>query len=192
MNVLALDLGTRTGWAIKRETSKQVEDSYEATTYTVISGTWALSDPKAIKQARAEGWDRKCDPRFNALCLHIEEAVEECQIKAVVFEDILFGSTSMQAHLWATFRAAIWAVKRKHDFEVDCLNSATLKKYATGHGNATKQMMAAHLMVDPRSGGLYIKNPKPTASCFLLKKTGEKVDENETDAIHLLRYFSYL
>ena len=172
MNTLALDLGTKTGFAIKCETNKVVDGPYSATTYTVASGTWALSDPKAITQARVEGWDRKCDPRFNALCLHIEEAVDDCDIKAVVFEDILFGSTSMQSHLWATFRAAIWAVKRAKNFEVDCINSSTLKKYATGHGGATKQMMAAHLLKGHLFGLDFVKNPKPTASCFLLRKTG--------------------
>lgn len=175
MNLLALDLGTKCGWAAKNG--------------TVASGTWKLSDSKTIHSTRVEGFDRKCDPRFNALCLKIEEAVEHYSINAVVFEDVLFSSTTLQTQLWATYRAAIWAVRRNHPFEIDCLNTSTLKKHATGHGAATKKMMSAHLL--KKYPHEFVKNPSPTETCFLLRKIdGTEVDDNQVDARHLLDYFS--
>lgn len=182
MNILALDLGTKTGWAIGHAGG-------------VESGTWKLSDPKSVTQARLEGWDRRCDARFNALCFKIECAIEKYDVKAVVFEDVLFSETTLQTQLWSSFRSAIWAVRRRpprvegeEPFQIDCLNTSTLKKFATGHGAATKAMMSAHLLrACPEE---FVKNPKPTKTCFLLTKDGRPVDDNESDARHLLRYFS--
>lgn len=187
MNILALDLGTKTGWAIRKESP--------VNRHLVLGGTWKLSDAKSVTQARLEGWDRRYDSRFAALCLQIEGAIEAHGVKAVVFEDVLFSETTLQTQLWATFRAAIWAVRRRSwidenetPFQIDCLNTGTLKKYATGHGNATKAMMSAHLL--KKYPGGFVKNPKPTNNCFLLDSSGRKVDDNEVDARHLLDYFS--
>ncbi len=178
MNILALDLGTKTGYA------------YFGSHATWDCGTWRLADPGQVTIARREGWDRKCDPRFATLCFHIESMIENHDIGAVVFEDVLFSQTTLQTQLWSTFRAAIWAVKRSHNFEIDCLNTATLKKVSTGHGAATKKMMAAHLM--KKYPDYFFKRDKPTENCFLQKKNGEPVDDNAVDARHLLDAFAHL
>lgn len=199
MNVLALDLGTKTGWALRKELRQPIN----RVDYVRYGGTWNLSDPESVKIARAEGWDRRCDGRFNTLCFNIQQMVEDHEVGAVVFEDVLFSQTTLQTQLWATFRAAIWAVRRWHpvaegagesnnfgQFHIDCLNTATLKKISTGHGNADKAMMSAHLL--KRYPDQFVKNQKPTENCFLLRKTGERVDDNEVDARHLLDAFSHL
>lgn len=193
MNILALDLGTKCGWAYRSTLmGNQWTDS----------GTWKLSDPKSVKLARAEGWDRRCDGRFNTLCFNIQQVIERQSIQAVVFEDVLFSETTLQTQLWATFRAAIWAVRRWHPvaevrglpdygmFHIDCLNTSSLKKFATGHGKATKLMMSAHLV--RKYPGKYRKVAKPTETCFIERLDGTKVDDNEVDALHLLDYFSHL
>lgn len=191
MNVLALDLGTHTGFAVRGHCA------------TIHSGTWHLADPKNIKIARAAREDRKCDDRFFELCRQIEQAVDFHDIGAVVFEDVMFSTYTFQVQLWSSLRAAIWAAARYHPIAVvpggarvgrlviDCVNTATLKKFATGHGNAVKAQMAAHAL--RRFPDEFTKNPNPTANCSLLKKyNGEKVDDNEVDARLLLDYFSYL
>ena len=191
MNVLALDLGTKTGWAIHGDCE------------TIRSGTWHLSDAKSIGLARAAGEDRKCDDRFAELCRQIEQAVDFHGIKAVVFEDVLFSSYTFQVQLWSALRAAIWAVARYHPiatveggarvcrFKIDCVNTSTLKKASTGRGDALKEMMAAYCL--QRHPDEFIRNPKPTSNCSLLKKyDGARADDNEIDARLLLDYYSYL
>lgn len=176
MNTLALDLGTKCGYAIRTEEGR------------VVSGTWQLSSPDCIGAARADGLDRRCDPRFEALFNQINAAVGLYMIKKIVFEDVLFSEYTLQTQLWSSLRSTVWATRLTFpEMELDCVNTATLKKYATGNGQATKKMMSAHLLRKyPQE---FVKNPKPTENCFLLRKDGTRVDDNEVDARHLLDYF---
>lgn len=183
MNVLALDLGTKCGWAARHQES-------ETGIERVNSGTWILAEPAAIAVCRAEGLDRSREPRFDALYEKVHHAVWQFEIELIAFEDVLFSEYTLQTQLWSTLRAAIWAVCLGNTrLQCRCLNTASLKKYATGNGAATKKMMSAHLL--KKYPDLFVKNPKPTENCFLLDKiTGRKVDDNETDARHLCDYFS--
>jgi Holliday junction resolvasome RuvABC endonuclease subunit len=135
MLVLGLDLGTKTGYAIG---SNRI--SSEGTgLYGPLVGTWKLKEPTA-KQKRAR-LPRRCDPRIDEFYDHL------CSLTLpdlVVFEDVQFASTQCQAHLWASFRTVVWmAYGRGINVIIECVPVGTLKKFATGHGNATKGMMTA-------------------------------------------------
>lgn len=128
MNILALDLGTTTGLAIN------VDYDFQAWSQT-------LATPKEITAFRKKRMDRRQDPRvlrfFDTLRgMHNTPGI-------VVFEDVQFQSYTLQTQLWSSFRAAVWLAFP--NAIIDCVPTGTLKKFATGHGGATKEMMSAHL-----------------------------------------------
>lgn len=57
----------------------------------------------------------------------------------VIFEDVEFSSYTLQCQMWASFRTVAWLTFPEVFFE--CVPVQTLKKFATGHGGATKDMM---------------------------------------------------
>lgn len=174
---LALDLGTKCGWAASVNGSR-------------IGGTWLLTTEKDRKRAASEGLDRRCDPRFGALldCLY-EFRYCYGTPDTIAFEDVQFSEYTLQTQLWSSLRSAVWAFKYlRPDVRIYCLDTAGLKKWGTGHGGATKGMMGAWLV--KRHPDLYIKNPKPTENCFVLgaNPPHPEVDDNQVDAQHLLDY----
>lgn len=179
-NILALDLGTKTGWAMINNGQR-------------TSGTWTLAQPKEITINRAAGLDRKRDPRFQRLLQHIRRKLSQPLFLTsphsplLAFEDVLFSETTLQTQLWSCFRSAVWAASLDfHTLRVECLNTATLKKVSTGAGNATKQAMAIALQ---RRHPTFFSIPLPAQkNCMLTCKDGT-VDDNEVDANHLLDFF---
>lgn len=126
MNLLALDLGTKTGFA--------------SGSTTFECGTWELATKKEITAFSKQRWNRRCDPRILALQ---GKLLSRSEPDIVVFEDVQFASSTYQVQLWASLRAVVWLT---FPFAmIECVPVATLKKFATGHGGATKPMMAAAL-----------------------------------------------
>ena len=152
---LALDLGTTTGWAIWRDG-------------IIDSGSWLLATPRELRQQRKAGGERRADIRFHRLRQKIGDAIAEYQIGEIVFEDVLFLSSQAQSQLWASLRAAVWCYSPQ--VSVDCVHTGTLKKFATGNGNADKATMAAALGTLPDS---WRRNTH---------------DDNEVDALWILRW----
>lgn len=129
MNILALDLGTKTGFC------------YGTHVYGLTAGTWTLALPKEVTAWRAARQDRTCDPRMGRLR---EKLLHHTLVDMVVFEDVEFSSYTKQTQLWSSFRTVVWLNYFK-TARFECVPVSTLKKFATGHGNATKPMMAAAL-----------------------------------------------
>jgi len=125
-NILALDLGTKTGYAFNAGGTFQC-------------GTWILATPREITQFSKERLNRRRDPRV----LQLRERLKVFSPDIVVFEDVQFASSTYQVQLWSALRAAVWLTFP--DILVDCVPVGTLKRFATGHGSATKEMMAASL-----------------------------------------------
>jgi hypothetical protein len=123
--VLGLDLGTKTGYAMSLNDGR------------LSLGTWKLKTPTAKeKQARM---NRRCDPRVGELFKLLCNLPEP---RLVIFEDVQFASTTLQCQLWAGLRSSVWlAFGRNPAVIVECVPVGTLKKFATGHGGATKEMM---------------------------------------------------
>lgn len=122
MNVLALDLGTNTGFAYNQG------DEF-------FCGTWKLATAKEIREFGKTRMNRRCDPRVRQL---YENIYRMAYLDLIVFEDVLFCSTTYQCQLWASLRAAAWLSDAPR---IDCLPVQTLKQHATGRGNATKEQM---------------------------------------------------
>lgn len=129
MKILALDLATHTGWAHNLDGVKV--------------GTWTLATKKEITQWGKSRLTRRQDPRI--IRLSQEVGIFCRSVDCIIFEDVEFGSSRMQTQLWSALRAAVW-LACKHcecDIHFDCVNVKTLKKFATGNGNADKPMMIA-------------------------------------------------
>lgn len=166
VNVLALDLGTKTGWALL-ESGR------------ITAGTWILGTPAEIANAKKLRLDRRCDPRFLQLNHNLKHLTKVVKLDWILFEDVQFSKGVMQAHLWASWRAAIWALAGE-SIQIDCLATGKLKSFATGSGAADKHAMALALARDPRykldKGGVYDT------------LTRGHLDDNAIDAMHLLRW----
>lgn len=126
MNILALDLGTKTGWSWRTEQN-------------LSRGTWQLATPKEIKEWGITRMTRRCDPRVERLAENLKPFVSTADL--VVFEDVQFSSFTMQCQLWASLRTVVWMKFGDSGTFIDCVPVSTLKKFATGHGGATKEMM---------------------------------------------------
>lgn len=128
--ILTLDLGTDTGYALgyNRE--------------SLGAGAWKLGTVKEITHWGKSRLSRRCDPRVTRLF----NATYSMTPGLVVFEDVQFASSTYQVQLWASLRAAIWCrFGSDPNVIIECVPTGTLKKFATGHGGATKEMMEASL-----------------------------------------------
>lgn len=177
MSLLTLDLGTKTGWAFHAQEGTE-------------SATELLATLKERKASKEEHFDRRLDPRFTHLLDFLAKEFDGLGDLNVIFEDVLFSEYTLQTQLWSALRAAVWAFAHsQRDCQIFCLNTASLKSFATGNGAATKKMMAAHLL--KKHSDLYRKLDKPDEkkNLFLQKiDSGAVVDDNEVDALHLLDY----
>lgn len=154
MNFLALDLGTKTGFA------------YRNLNHGIVAGTWRLATPKETKDA-----DRCCaDVRLHALNKHLHDLFLVQIPKGIVFEDVQFSVSTAQTQLWSSFRTVVLLKAAAYNVKTFCCPVATLKKFATGRGNAQKEDMALALVQTREIDNV-------TA-----------LDDNAVDAAHLLRW----
>jgi hypothetical protein len=133
MNILALDLGTKTGWALYSDRE-------------LTSGTWLLATEKELRQQRKENRDRCCDVRFSRLR---ELILKLPLLNYIYFEDVQFLTSQAQSQLWAGFRTVVTLMERGElslaPLKLVAVPVGTLKKFATGNGAAKKELMAAFL-----------------------------------------------
>lgn len=155
-NTLSLDIGTTTGWAVRKPDE-------------VLSGSWLLATAKELRQQRKVGRERTGDIRFFRLHERITQTIGEHAIENIVFEDVLFLSSQAQSQLWASLRTAVWMAAESH--RVECVHTGTLKKFATGAGNARKEAMVAAVANLPPPWGRVA------------------TDDNEADAVLILRWW---
>jgi Holliday junction resolvasome RuvABC endonuclease subunit len=159
MKVLALDLGTKTGWA------------FGDTAAAPSAGTWTLATASQIRLWGKNRLRRRLDPRVILLLQKVGDVMHGGSFTppdVVIFEDVQFASSTYQVQLWASLRAAVWIACYNNGVPlVDCVPTGTLKLFAAGHGGATKPMMEA---------ALYRKYPE-------YRKFG--CDDNGVDAIWL-------
>lgn len=162
MNLLALDIGTTTGFAfsIRRNDGR----SFEA------SGTWLLATPRELRAQKKVGGDRTRDLRFDRLKDNIDRLLNSgLDFDYVLFEDVKFSTSTAQTQLWSSLRAAIWAATlQQKRVKTEVLHTAGLKKYATGNGHAKKEDIE---------------------QVFILQFPGRpSADDNERDAVYLLKW----
>lgn len=134
----------------------------------VSAGTKELASPKALKEAKKQRWDRRLDLRAGAFALWLES---QPLIDWIVYEDVKFCSSQAQGHLWGTFRGVVWSFAARRGTNIETLDTGKLKLWTTGHGGATKEMMA----------------------CAALRRwpdltVGRNLDDNAIDALCLLQW----
>jgi Holliday junction resolvasome RuvABC endonuclease subunit len=157
VTLLALDLGRKTGWACG------------STPNDFDSGTRVLATPAEVSEWHKTRVDRTRDPRIFRLWSFIRSFSPD----VVVFEDVEFSTYTGQTQMWAALRSAVWLSDVANGFPIkitECVPVSTLKKFACGHGGATKGMMEARLR---RQFPAFQKR---------------KMDDNEVDAVWIYQW----
>jgi len=143
--LLALDLGTTTGWAVLGHDG------------SITSGT------ESFKPHRFEGGGMRF-LRFKRWLTEIKQSTEG--IDAVYFEEVRRHLGVDAAHAYGGFMAHLTAWCEHHQIPYQGVPVGTIKKHATGKGNAGKDEMIA-----------------------AMKALGHSpADDNEADALALLQF----
>jgi len=140
--ILALDLGTTTGWAMR------LADG------SIVSGTMEF------KPGRYEGGGM----RFRSWLDHLEFAAKK--IDLLHFEEVRRHAGTDAAHIYGGFLAHLTAWCELKSIPYQGVPVGTIKRHATGKGNAGKEAVIAAM----RSKGF---NPE---------------DDNEADALAILSW----
>jgi Holliday junction resolvasome RuvABC endonuclease subunit len=169
MKILSLDLGTKTGFALLENGS-------------VTSGTWLLATDKELREQKKAKRERCCEMRVEKLFKLVSQLMPADH---VYFEDVQFCTSQAQAQLWASFRGAIMLAVCKPSCVVHAIPVGTLKKFATGKGNAQKDQMASALL--QARPDFYAVGSGPKGEPQILDRVNMRpMDDNEVDALHLL------
>lgn len=142
--VLALDLGTNTGFAIRVKSGK------------VMYGT------QVFKNDRFSGGGMRF-VRFNKW---VEDMIRMNDVHRIVFEEVRKHAGTDAAHAYGGFLAYLTGCCEALKVPYEGVPVGTIKRHATGKGNANKDQMIA-----------------------AVKKLGyDPKDDNQADAIALLEY----
>ena len=141
--VLALDLGTTTGWALRSQDGG------------ITSGT------VTFRPSRFEGGGMRY-LRFRSWLGEL--AALAGGLTRIAFEEVRSHAGTDAAHLYGGFLAHLSAWCEEHDVPYEGVPVGTIKRYATGNGNADKAKMIAAIQA---------RGFRPA-------------DDNEADAIALL------
>lgn len=124
-NILALDLGTDTGWAVS------------PTEGTLISGTWRNKS----RNSRYEGGGM----RFLRFRQQLDELHAAMPIDAVYFEEVRRHRGTDAAHVYGGMLATLttWCEAADPKIPYEGVPVGEIKKHLTGKGNADKAAMVA-------------------------------------------------
>ncbi|MBI5923838.1 MAG: hypothetical protein HY847_19595 [Betaproteobacteria bacterium] len=143
--ILALDLGTQTGWALHH-----------------LDGT-ITSGSESFKPQRFEGGGM----RFLRFKRWLNEILSTSDhINAVFFEEVRRHAGVDAAHAYGGFMGHLTAWCELHNLPYQGVPVGTIKKHATGKGNAGKDEMIA----------------------AVVKHGFAPIDDNEADALALLHW----
>lgn len=119
--ILALDLGTRTGWA------------YAMTTGAIISGVWSF------KPGKFDGGGM----RFLRFTETLEKFHDMAPIQAVFYEGVRAHRGVDAAHCFGGLMATLQAWCEARQIPYDGVGVGEIKRFWTGKGNAPKEAMIA-------------------------------------------------
>lgn len=120
--VLALDLGTTTGWALRSRDGG------------ITSGTMTF------RPSRFEGGGMRF-LRFRGWLAGV--AALSGGVARIVFEEVRAHAGTDAAHIYGGFLGMLTAWCEEHDVPYEGVPVGTIKRYATGKGNAHKAKMVA-------------------------------------------------
>ena len=119
--ILALDLGTKTGWAMQTPSG-------------IVSGS------QSFKPQRFEGGGMRF-LKFRKWLTEVKSTV--AQIEHVAFEEVRRHAGVDAAHAYGGFMAHITAWCEHHELPYYGVPVGTIKSFWTGKGNANKESMIA-------------------------------------------------
>lgn len=163
MKTLGLDLGSRTGWAICEGGIILASGFVD-----LVAGSDSSRRSVTIKKmSKAGGYSlRDYDPRPLSLAefLNLMPMTHDlyANISRVAFEDVRFVQSLAQGQLWASLRGAVWIAMRGAQFKA--VEVGTLKKWATGKGDAQKEMMIQMLQV---KHGIKVEDDNQADACWI-------------------------
>jgi Holliday junction resolvasome RuvABC endonuclease subunit len=143
--ILALDLGTTTGWALHQRDA------------SISSGS------QSFKPQRFEGGGMRY-LRFKRWLTEIKQCADG--IDLVAFEEVRNHAGVDAAHAYGGFMATLTAWCEHHQIPYQGVPVGTIKKHATGRGNASKAEMIAAMQA----------------------RGHHPQDDNEADALALLHW----
>lgn len=143
MSVLALDLGTTTGFALRADACG-----------SVVSGSWKFA-PKRHEDAGM---------RFVRFRTTLDDMHKASGIKTIYFEEVRRHAGTTAAHIYGGFMAVLKAWCVDHSVSYQSVPVGEIKKFWTGKGNASKEMMIAEAQ----------------------RRGHEPEDDNEADALAIL------
>mgnify|MGYP001594289900 CR=1 FL=1 len=155
VNVLALDLGSKTGWALVE--SGRIESGVQV--FDVKRG-----ESPGMRYVRFRRW-------LGEQGLSFGNKVFVPRVELIVYEQVHHRGGAA-TEVASGFSTRVQEFCAEHGIEHAAIHSATLKKFATGKGNADKGEMF-HAAV--AKGWLSVADPATR-------------DDNEVDALCLLRY----
>lgn len=120
--ILALDLGTKTGWAVRSPDGTML-----------AAGTWDL------KEGRFEGGGM----RFVRFVSNLKKVRASFAYDMIAFEEVRRHMGVDAAHLYGGFLAQLKVYCGEVDLPYTGIPVGTIKKFATGKGNADKEKMIA-------------------------------------------------
>lgn len=171
MRILALDLGTKTGWAFWNGVCR-------------TSGTWVL-----MRDSERAKLDKKALRSKDPRPARLKDLIAKANPDAIWFEDVEFMSTQLQAQLWGSLRGVMQSFNPP--VQTHAVPVGTLKKFATGHGNAKKWDMAAALAAAEKDRWKTVgsgEKIKIFHNCLGEPDHERLADDNEVDALHALRF----
>lgn len=147
MRILGLDLGSRIGWStieISGGTYREFEHGF----LDLVEGDNSSKRSQSVKKiAAAYGTtSRGYDARPGKLFRVVQELIATKKIDTIAFEDVQFHNSTAQSHLWASLRGVMWAAAGDRPIGWHAIPVGTIKKFATGRGDATKEMMMNSLL----------------------------------------------
>lgn len=142
MNILSLDLGTTTGWAVRIRSG------------AIISGSEKFSQKKGVRRAH----------KWILFKQWLSLILTKYDINAVYYEEVMSHTGIRAAHCYGAFEAFMEVACAIRGCQVTGVGVGTIKKFATGKGNAKKLEMvkAAELM-----GCWTIRHDEADAYCLL-------------------------
>jgi len=114
VRILAIDPGTRCGWALH-------------TGEEILSGTWNL----------------KSDDNPGRRWIGFRKRIRAANPDKIVYEKVMAHAATLAAHMYGGFEATIQAYCAEAGVELDSVHVGTIKKHATGKGNANKAQMVS-------------------------------------------------
>lgn len=158
-SILSLDLGTTAGWALRSRDGSTVSGSQSFKPQRFEGG--------GMRYLRFTRWLSEIAVAGNSnLFKDDAKRVNDTLLDQIVFEEVRNHAGVDAAHAYGGFMSQLTSFAERHAIPYEGVPVGTIKKHATGRGNAGKPLMIAAMQ------GLGY-NP---------------VDDNEADALALLHY----